>query len=212
MYGGGDTCSEPRRQTQMLSASQTTLRADKAYIDLLEAESTWPMKYLFGQTNPVRPRDRPIQGSHTPGVGGCQADVYSSLLPTNFRMQVRASQNRLQTELFGTAPFLGLGQGVLKNTDTSSMLMQGTRVSERGARVLMERNYGRLGFVTVPAELRDLPHELRYGALTRVSASYLQPHDDVGDDGVFVGGGGLRENFISAQQQGGCPARSSRPW
>lgn len=162
----------------MLSASATTLRADKAYIDLLEAESTWPTKYVFARPNPVDARRHPIWGLHEQGVPATHVDTYNKLLPTNFRVQVRASHNRPQTELFGTAPYTALGRGLLRYPDTSSAVRQGTWVPTRGSRTAAEVDYNRFDFVHVPRELTEPVNEMRYGVYTRLGPSYMQQPRD----------------------------------
>lgn len=166
-----------QQQVQMLNSRATTLRADKAYIDLLEAESTWPFKYVFSRTNPIEPQRNPMWAD-VPGVPGRGIPVYNKLLPTNFRMQTRASQNRPQTELFGTAPYTALGRGPLKYPDVSSLLQQSNWVAGRGSRTVTEADMHRFDFVSVPKELSALPFESRYGKMTRTGPAYMQPHDD----------------------------------
>lgn len=162
----------------MLGAQATTLRADKAYIDLLEAESTWPFKYVFSRTNPVNPRRNPMWGLNDQGVPIGGVAVYNRLLPANYRMQVRAAHNRPQTELFGTAPYIALGRGPLRYPDTSSLLQQGNWVPGRGSRTLSEVDYNRFDFVTLPKGLTEQTGaDLRYGAMTRVGPAYMQPHE-----------------------------------
>lgn len=170
------TCAEPK--LYIPPASQAALRADRDYISLLEAESTWAFKYQFTRPNPAWPRSFPIQGLNLPRPGPGQMDAYNSLLPVHYRTQVRASQNRPKTELFGTAPYTALGRGVMHHVDVSSMLMQANPVNERGSRVLVEREWDTRSFITVPRELRDLPVDLRVGQTTRVGPAYMQPHDD----------------------------------
>ncbi len=168
--------SSNQRKLQMLDARETTLRADKAYIDLLEAESTWPFKYVFSRTHAVNPRMNAMWAG-VPGVPIQNMGAYNTLLPTHFRVQTRASQNRPQTELFGTAPYIALGRGPLKYTDTSSLLQQSNRVTGRGSRTVTEIDMNRYDFVSVPKDLTALPFETRYGRLTRVGPAYMQPHD-----------------------------------
>ncbi len=158
-------------------AAQAALRADPDYLRMLEAESTWAFKYHLTRTNPWTPRAFPVQGLAHQGVGPSQVDAYNSLLPANYRVKHRASQNRPQTELFGTAPYTALGRGPLRYTDTSTLLQQGSWVPSRGSRAVAEVDFNRFDFVNVPRELTALPHELRYGAMTRVGPAYLQPHD-----------------------------------
>lgn len=159
----------------MYGSRATTLRADKAYIDLLEAESTWPFKYVLSRTQPVAPRAFPMWGLHDQGVPTGDVKTYNTLLPRNYRMQVRASQNKPQTELFGTAPYTALGRGLLRFTDTNSLLQQGNWVTGRGARILGELPWDRNQFVHIPEALQNLPVETRKGAGTRIGPSYMRP-------------------------------------
>ena len=160
------------------NALQAGLRADRDYLSLLEAESMWPTRYVLAAPQPLHPRQYPIQGLNRPAIGPAQVDAYNALLPAHFRVHTRASQNRPQTELFGTAPYLALGRGVAQHVDVSTMLQQGNPLFDRGNRVLEERPWPREQFVTVPAELRDLPNDTRLGEWTRMNAEYQkQPHD-----------------------------------
>lgn len=160
----------------MLNARATTLRADRQYIDLLEAESTWPFKYVFSRTNPVNPRVNPMWAD-VPGVPIGGVDAYNSLLPANYRMQIRASQNRPQTELFGTAPYIALGRGPLKYTDTQSSLQQSNWVAGKGSRMINEIDLYRYDFVTLPPDLVNIPFDSRLGQMTRAGPAYMQPHE-----------------------------------
>jgi hypothetical protein len=158
------------------TASQVSLRADPAYLRLLEAESTWPLKYVFSQPNPVSARAFPIQGLTASFVGGPRVKAYNQLIPKQQRGTERASQARLQTELFGRAPYTATGRGILNHVDINSAVLQGNPVPRNASRTLAERAWNRADFVTVPSELRTLPVETRFGQMTRVAPEYMQPH------------------------------------
>lgn len=164
----------------MQSAQATSLRTDHAYTQLLEAQSVWPFLYNFARTNPVNSRPRPIQGLWSQGVPPAEVPQYNRLLPAHFRIKHRASQNRPQTELFGTAPYRALGRGTARHIDASSaLLLGGDWGALKGSRsATTERQFDRSYFVTIPADLRRLETELRYGVTTRMSPSYAQPHED----------------------------------
>lgn len=157
-------------------ASQAALRADPAYLGLLETESTWALKYNFSRPNPMAPRRFPIQGLNTAAPGPAQMAAYNTLLPINYRVQTRASHDRPQTELFGRAPYVAVGRGVLNHIDTNTQLMQGNPIIDR-TRQLSERQWHRASFVNVPKELRELPYDSRLGKTTRVAPEYAQPRD-----------------------------------
>lgn len=160
----------------MLNASQTVLTADEAYIRLLEAQSTWPLHYHFRTPQPSCLAS-PVHGLNAPkGVGPAQIESYNRLLPINLRMQMRASQNRPQRALYGTAPYTLRGNGILRHVDVSSDLIMGTAVTNDLSRLASERDYGRFDFVRLPDALSNLPVDTRLGALTRMAPQY-QPRD-----------------------------------
>lgn len=159
----------------MLTARETTLRADKAYIDLMEAESTFPLRYVFNNTQPVNPRRTPMWAD-VPGVPACAIDTYTKLLPYHYRLQHRASQNRPQTELFGRAPYRAQGRGDLEHIDASNRMRFANRIPDRASRIFTEEvELDRFEFVTVPKLLRDLPFDSRMGRMTRSAPGYVQP-------------------------------------
>lgn len=160
-------------------AAQASLRADAQYISMLAAQSAWPMQYAMSRPAPVAARSHVVQGLPTIGVASDAVGAYNSLLPANYRMAKRASQNRLQTELVGTSPYMALGRGIANHVDTNTALLQGTREGRDASRATAgERTWDRRDFVAVPSDLRLLPQdELRFGAMTRVGPAYAQPHD-----------------------------------
>lgn len=162
---------------QLPPVQNAGLRADNDYLKLLEAESTWAFKYNFAQVNPANARRYPIQGLNAPHMGPSQVCAFNKLLPYNFRVEHRSSRNRLHTELFGRAPYIALGRGVMFHVDDSTKLQQGNPVFDRGNRVIMERPWDRRQFVTIPDDLKTLPVETRKGQITRMAPQYLQPHD-----------------------------------
>lgn len=166
-----------QRSQALLSASETALRSDLTYLRLLEAQSMWPTRYLMGRTVPCC-SGGPVLGLNAPlGVGARQVDTYNKLLPSNMRVEMRAAQNRLHTQLFGTSPYMALGDGILRNVDTSTALLAGNWVPNENGKQMAEANYNRFDYITLPRALRDLPVETRYGMFTRMGPEYAQPHD-----------------------------------
>lgn len=155
------------------SARRTALETDPAYIKLMEAQSTWPYRYNMGVPQP-KCVGTPIMGLNAPHVGTGQVDAYNTLLPRHMRVKVRASRNRPQTELYGTAPYMALGRGALLYPDVDTQLRMSNRVSRDRNRALMETNLTRKEFVHIPRELRELPFDSRMGAMTRVGPEYAR--------------------------------------
>lgn len=162
------------------SAAQASLRADPQYLDLLAAQSGWPL--LYAMSRPVAGRGPcsglPVQGRVAQAAGPDAVAALNHLLPQNYRMAKRASQNRPQTELVNSAPYAALGRGVANHVDTSSALLLGARAPREASRAaLAERRWDNMDFVAVPADLRRLPAEMRFGEMTRVGPAYAQPHE-----------------------------------
>lgn len=164
----------------MPSAAQASLRADRAYIDLLAAQSAWPMQYVMSRPNAVDARALPVQGLVSTAVAPQLVDDFNQLLPQNYRVAKRASQNRPQTELVNTAPYAALGRGVANHVDTNTALLHGERTLRTASRATTgERAWDRRDFVAVPPELQRLPQDrLRFGEMTRVGPAYAQPYDE----------------------------------
>lgn len=162
-------------------ASQTSLRADSAYIEMLAAQSTWPSKYVFSVPTPCTPLAFPIQGLRAPKVGSDTVVQYNELLPAHFRVKTRASQNRPSTELFGTSAYTAVGRGLANHVDASTALRHSHPIRHGTSRAYLSeltRNSNFL-YVDVPEQLRALPgQDLRIGATTRVGPSYAQPRDE----------------------------------
>lgn len=154
----------------MRNASQTVLASDRDYITLLEAQSTWPMKYRFGTPQPVGVRDSAIRGQMKSHMADGVVPTYNTMLPNHVRFQMRASQNRLHTELYGRAPIM-TNRGQAKQMDLSSQLRQSTVMFKTNVRKVMEETMNRPDFVTMPRQLVELP-ETRFGRMTRAAPTY----------------------------------------
>lgn len=167
----------------MLSARDTSLRADADYIRLLDAQSRFSAQYHLARPNPTHARAHPMWAD-VPGVPGCAVDAENRLMPRHFRVATRAAHNRLQTPLAGRAPFRGLGDG-RRYVDEGTRLRHSDwgHLKESRSRMLSEIDLGRLDFVTLPRALTTLPFDSRLGELTRRAPGYEQPRDGwFGDD------------------------------
>lgn len=95
---------------------------NRAFINLTRDQSTWPLTYIFGATQPVDPR-RPALGLNAPGVNSDAVTTYNEIgVPPTSRTKRLKSQQEISTELYGTAPYLGSGDGVMFNIETSTRL------------------------------------------------------------------------------------------
>lgn len=157
----------------MRSAQSTSLHSDARYVRLLDAQSRWPNQYVMAQTQPQQLRDRAIDGQATAHVGKEQVTTYNTLLSEHTRVKVRASQNRPQTELFGTAPYVALGRGHLHNIDASNAARFPVFTDlNMPKRILTERQLDRWDYVTYKPRVEATQ---RGGVLTRIGAQYVRP-------------------------------------
>jgi hypothetical protein len=157
----------------MRTARQTSLQTDVEYTRLLDAQSRWPLGYVMGNTQPTNPFRRAIDGQATVHVGGRQVESLNRLLPLYTKMEQRPSQYRPQTELFGTAPYVAIGRGHLRNIDASNAALFGAKPTQMNLprRILVERPVDRTQYIDVkPAVERQ-----RAGLMTRVGPQYLRP-------------------------------------
>lgn len=102
----------------------TGLGADPAYVDALERQSTWPMRYVMTQRqrDASSPAYVASEGPRERHVGAGQIVDFNRLLPAHSRAVTLAKHHKLNTELFGTAPYVALGRGTLRDVDSSTRL------------------------------------------------------------------------------------------
>lgn len=158
----------------MRTARQTSLQTDVEYTRLLDAQSRWPLGYVMGNTQPTNPFKRAIDGQATVYPGASQVVTLNRLLqPVYTKMAQRPSQYRPQTELFGTAPYVAIGRGHLRDIDASNRMLFGYKPTHMNLprRILVERPIDTSQYIDVkPAVERQ-----RVGLMTRVGPQYLRP-------------------------------------
>lgn len=99
--------------------AQTELVYDNDYVRWKTAESTYPMRYRF--STPVRKAIKPVHGAR--GVGyGVDVTAYNATIPQSTRTIKLKSEEQKVTELYGTAPYLGRGDGIMFNPQMDNEL------------------------------------------------------------------------------------------
>jgi hypothetical protein len=152
----------------------TTLKTDRQYTDLLDAQSKWPNQYVMSTTQATSRQGVPIDGRAQVHVGGSQIDTFNRLLPEFTTVRHRRSENKPQTELFGTAPYVAQGRGHLQNVDASNAAWFGaevTHMNDPRRQNLAEARIDRFDFLDVRPSAADL----RLGQITRAAPKYLRP-------------------------------------
>ena len=176
-------CEFTQHQTAMQCGAHgpvsALLSSDAGFRRVSEAEARFPLEYALDTPTPNR-RTMPwrLTAEHFPGgvhVGGAQVDVYNKLLSAHTRVQTPASSNRPATELFGTAPYVAVGRGALRNPDASAAAWFPTVFPRKS----VNRRYGKLAEITTHRfDYVDVPIAVepdRTGMLTRAGPQYVRP-------------------------------------
>ena len=152
----------------------TTLRTDKDYTALLDAQTRWANQYVMSTPQATDKQGHAIDGRVAVHVGAGQVDAFNRLLPEYTTARLRKSENKPQTELFGTAPFVARGLGHIRNADASNAAWFGakhTHVNVPRRQAIAETEFDRFDFITVKPSGADL----RLGQMTRVAPQYVRP-------------------------------------
>ena len=99
--------------------------------------STYPYKYTVTETQPANARDQAIWGLVQMGLSAEAARLYGDIVVQKTSRKCRRSEGGFadtNTELWGTSPYLGLGDGVILNTPVSNELLRGFDSSLRGSK------------------------------------------------------------------------------
>lgn len=145
---------------------------NRTYLDLTRDQSTWPLTYIMSETQPVNPR-RPALGLKAPGVNADVVEAYNVVgVPPTTRTKKLKSQQEINTELYGTAPYLGSGDGVMFDVETSTKLRDSTYLLRgyRSKYITADRPYDTWYFNTVPNGVQPVAEQI--GAQSRVELAY----------------------------------------
>jgi hypothetical protein len=145
---------------------------NRTYLDLSRDQSTWPFSYIMSETQPVNPR-RPALGLDAPGVGADVVGVYNKIgVPPTTRTKRLKSQQEINTELYGTAPYLASGDGVMFNVEASNKLRDSIPLLKgyRSKYITADRPYDTWSFNTVPNAAQSIADQ--FGAQARAELAY----------------------------------------
>jgi len=100
--------------------------------------STYEYKHVITETQPTQAKGEPIWGLVRMGLSGEAASMYGDVVVQKTTRSCRKSEGGFKdvnTELWGTSPYLGRGDGEVYNISTSNQLLRGFESSLRGSRV-----------------------------------------------------------------------------
>lgn len=145
------------------------LNDDWAYVQAMTQQSKFPFEYhtRFAPVNacPISQCNKQLR------AGPQQVDTLNTLVE-NLPTRVLEQGNRINTELFGTAPFRARGDGHLLSPDVSNRLMRQPVGQQRCARPLAETEYPRFEYIAFP---NNAEWWRRGGESSRMGPIYVQP-------------------------------------
>lgn len=145
------------------------LQDDWTYVRAMESQSQFPFKYItrFSPWNgcPITNCNKQFR------AGPYQVDTLNRLI-SNEPTRILEQGNRINTELFGTAPFRARGDGHLLMPDVSNALMRNGLTHQRCARPLSEKDWDRFEFNAIP---NSAEWWRRGGESSRLGPIYVQP-------------------------------------
>ena len=100
--------------------------------------STYAGKYVLSQTQPTESANEAILGLVQTGMAAKQAGDYERVVVSRTSRSCRRSEGgfaNVNTEVYGTSPYLGRGDGDHYYVDVSNQLMRDVATSDRGSKV-----------------------------------------------------------------------------
>lgn len=136
-----------------------------------QPDATWQYQYVTGGPRPMDVR-RPIFGAPCVGAGAVAAVYNEVAIPTATRTRRLKSQDHVSTEMFGTAPYLGRGDGIMLHVDVANRLRDGvpTLRGDRSDRRWAEMPLDRWDFVNQTPAVQSIAEQL--GAQSRLVPIY----------------------------------------
>lgn len=143
--------------------------------------STYDYKYAVTQTQPDEAEKQAIWGLVQMGLSEEAARMYSQVVVSKTTRACRKSEGGFKdvnTELWGTSPYLGRGDGEVFNMPTSNQLMRGFDSSLRGSK--SRAHIDEKSFIPYTWEYMDIPlavttTDFVIGLNTRQQPAYSEP-------------------------------------
>jgi hypothetical protein len=143
--------------------------------------STYDYKYAVTQSQPDEAKKQAIWGLIRGGLSVEAAEKYAEIVISKTTRRCRKSEGGFKdvnTELFGTSPYLGSGDGVRFNMPTNDKLMRGFNSSIRGSKVktqIADRSPIPFTWEFLDVPLAVSTTDFLSGLDTRQALAYSQP-------------------------------------
>ncbi|AGE51611.1 hypothetical protein PBCVCvsA1_580R [Paramecium bursaria Chlorella virus CvsA1] len=143
--------------------------------------STYPYKHVITETQPTQAKNQAIWGLVQMGLSGEAAAMYGDVVVQKTTRACRKSEGGFKdvnTELWGTSPYLGRGDGEVYNMPASNQLLRGFESSLRGSRVrtqIDDKSFIPYTWQTIDVPLAAAKTSFIAGLDTRQQLAYGNP-------------------------------------
>lgn len=143
--------------------------------------STYNYKYLMTETQPTASKNEAIWGLMRTGLSVEAAEMYSRVVVSKSTRDCRKSEGGFKdtdTQLWGTSPYLGLGDGIMFNVKQNNELTRGFDSSLRGSKsryLIDDRSFIPLTWSMIDVPLAASSNKFIIGTNSRQEPSYQNP-------------------------------------
>lgn len=143
--------------------------------------STYEYKYRMTETQPRNAKDEAIWGLVQMGLSSEAAKMYYNIVVPKTTRYCRKSEGGFKdtnTQLWGTSPYLGLGDGIMFNVKENNDLVRGFDSSLRGTKsryLIDDKSFIPLTWSMVDVPLAASTNKFLGGSDTRQQRAYQNP-------------------------------------
>lgn len=143
--------------------------------------STYNYKYVMAETQPTDAKNEAIWGLVRMGLSAEAAKMYDDVVVSKTTRYSRKSEGGFKdanTQLWGTSPYLGLGDGIMFNVEQNNELTRGFDSSLRGSKTryqIADKSFIPLTWSMIDVPLAAATNKFIGGSDTRQETSYGNP-------------------------------------
>ena len=145
--------------------------------------STYNYKYVMTETQPSKAKNEAIWGLVQMGLSAEAAKMYDNVVVSKTTRYCRKSEGGFKdtnTQLWGTSPYLGLGDGIMFNVKQNNELTRGFDSSLRGSKtryLIDDKSFIPLTWSMIDVPLAAATNKFIAGTDSRQETAYQNPVD-----------------------------------
>ena len=143
--------------------------------------STYDYKYIVTETQPKDAKNEAIWGLVRMGLSTEAAKMYDAVVVSKTTRYCRKSEGGFKdvnTQLWGTSPYLGTGDGIMFNVKENNELTRGFNSSLRGTKtryLIDDQSFIPLTWSMIDVPLGAATNKFIAGSDTRQETAYMNP-------------------------------------